>query len=219
MEHQSKQDPLMPLRLHKYMHRIWDSYQMPFEKKDPRPLPVIVPLVFYTGVSPYTGPRTIWDLCGEQSDLMKKILIEPFPLVDLNRIPGKMLIEYNFAGLMEFVMRQEFKMFIGAEESCSEKLKEELRDLAQGFEKLSIEGNDPFLLQLAQYVMVIANMRYTVNDLSKLIQNALPPKIGGEIMGLAEKFKREGFSDPSIVVEITDLPLDQVQEIHSMACS
>lgn len=54
VEHQSKPDKMMPFRLLKYMVKIWDSVIKTKGKKNPLPLPVIVPMVFYTGKGSYT---------------------------------------------------------------------------------------------------------------------------------------------------------------------
>ena len=60
LEHQSSPDPLMPLRLSRYCHRIWEADL----RDDPgrRPLRTIVPVVFYQGSSAWTYSTDLNDL-------------------------------------------------------------------------------------------------------------------------------------------------------------
>ncbi len=58
-EHQSKPDKLMPFRLIQYMTKIWDFVIKNKGNKSPLPLPVIVPMIFYTGKGKYTAASTL----------------------------------------------------------------------------------------------------------------------------------------------------------------
>ena len=60
IEHQSKSDPLMPLRMLRYLVRIWDRHL----KEHPKvaKLPLIVPIVVHQGRRPWSSPVELCDL-------------------------------------------------------------------------------------------------------------------------------------------------------------
>ena len=61
LEHQSKPDPLMSLRLYLYMGELWDTQQREWEDKKTRPaarrLLPIIPVIYYTGQKRWSAPR------------------------------------------------------------------------------------------------------------------------------------------------------------------
>lgn len=62
MEHQSEPDPVMPLRMLKYMIKVWDRYR-------DGPLPVVIPVVVYPGRRPWNGPTDLFEMFGLDSEL------------------------------------------------------------------------------------------------------------------------------------------------------
>jgi len=69
IEHQTDTDPLMPLRLLYFLALYWDRQWRQWESL-PRPKPPlrlnpVLPLVLYTGPTPWGSNRTIADLLGE----------------------------------------------------------------------------------------------------------------------------------------------------------
>jgi hypothetical protein len=69
LEHQSAEDPAMPLRLLLFVVLYWEHQWRAWEKRDaPRPplrLAPVLPLVLYTGPGPWQNNRTLHDLLGE----------------------------------------------------------------------------------------------------------------------------------------------------------
>jgi predicted transposase YdaD len=80
IEHQSTPDPMMPLRMLRYLTRIWDRYLQ--EQPKAKRLPMIVPLVVYQ------GPRR-WTCPVELSELLD---IDP----DTARLAGGFLPRFRF---------------------------------------------------------------------------------------------------------------------------
>jgi predicted transposase/invertase (TIGR01784 family) len=181
-EHQSKADPIMPFRLLKYMVKIWDYHQAKHKSKNNLPFPVIVPMVFYTGKNIYNAPRSIWELCGSQADLMKNILNQPFCLVDLSQAVAEELIARPWSGTMEFIMRHRFRQH----------LSQELALIADNINRLLLVDKSQFVLQLLSYMLAIDEEHHSASELIALIQNKLAPQAGDEIMSLAEILKEEG---------------------------
>ncbi|MHA6621790.1 Rpn family recombination-promoting nuclease/putative transposase [Pseudonocardia sp. DLS-67] len=60
IEHQSSPDPMMPLRMLRYLMRIWDRHLEQHPKT--RRLPMIIPLVVYQGPRPWTHPAELSEL-------------------------------------------------------------------------------------------------------------------------------------------------------------
>jgi len=60
LEHQSEPDPWMPLRLHGYVHRIWEHWLR--EHAGARRLPAVLPVVVHHGESGWTAARSLGEL-------------------------------------------------------------------------------------------------------------------------------------------------------------
>ena len=231
-EHQSTQDSLMPFRLLKYMTRIWDYHQQHHKKKkNVLPFPAIFPLVFYTGPTLYKAPRAIWELCDEQSELMRDILSEPFHLIDVNIIPENTLTSRIWSGTMEFLMRHRFRQHIS----------QELEKVAHSFNELLLEDKSQFVLQLLSYIMAVDDEHRSTKELTELMRNKISPKVGDEIVSLAERLIEEGREEgreagreegelkksfeiarsmliegcePVFVAKVTQLPINTIKELQ-----
>lgn len=219
-EHQSKPDPLMPFRLLKYMIKIWDYHQSRSKQKNGLPFPAIFPMVFYAGKNAYNAPKAIWELCGDQTDLMHRILNEPFCLVDVNVASENELTSRLWSGTMEFIMRHRFRQHIS----------QEIGLIAENINQLILEERNQYVLQLLSYILAIDEEHHSTFELIKMMKNKLTPKVGEEIMSLAEILKEEGrFEeklntakrmladgiDPAFVAKATQLPLDQVKKLKT----
>jgi predicted transposase YdaD len=221
-EHQSKPDPLMPLRLIKYMTKIWDFHCQQSGAKKSLPLPVIVPLVFFTGKGHYTAARTLSDLCGNQAEAMRNILHAPYSLIDVNTIPEDKLTSRMWAGTMEFIMRNRFKQHLG----------HEIQKIAHNINHLFLEKNGALVLELLSYIVDIDDEHRNIQELVDMMHNQLSPNVENEIMSLAEKLRDEGRNegglkkeleiaqrmidegvDPVFIVKMTKLSLDQVKAL------
>src|SRR6058998_40761 len=73
LEHQSAEDPAMPLRLLYfvvlYWERQWRAWEQQAAPKPPLRLSPVLPLVLYTGAGPWENNRTLHDLLGEPAEL------------------------------------------------------------------------------------------------------------------------------------------------------
>src|SRR5207237_5872129 len=69
VEHQSAEDPVMPLRLLYfvvlYWERQWRAWEQAAAPKPPLRLSPVLPLVLHTGTGPWQNNRTLHDLLGE----------------------------------------------------------------------------------------------------------------------------------------------------------
>lgn len=93
LEHQSSSDPLMPLRLLRYMLRIWD--QLLVADKQRRSLPAIVPLVLHHSEAGWSAPVSFAELVEGPADVLESLVAYlpqfRFVLSDLSQTPDEEL--------------------------------------------------------------------------------------------------------------------------------
>src|SRR5690606_30291324 len=102
LEHQTKPDHFMALRLFKYMINIIDRHQI--ENPNDKQLPLIYPLIFYSGKRKYNASRNLWDLFTNPT-LAKDFWVSDHQLINLHEIPDNQLKERIWAGTMQFFMK------------------------------------------------------------------------------------------------------------------
>ena len=103
-EQQSKPDRFMAFRLFKYMTNIIERHRTlnPNEKN----LPLVIPMIFYTGKAKYNVPRNLWDLCkDEEQEIAKEIWTKDYNLINLQEIPDEEFRKRTWAGVMEFFLK------------------------------------------------------------------------------------------------------------------
>ncbi len=66
VEHQSCTDPVMPLRMLRYVVRIWERYRA--EHPEENRLPAVIPLVVHHNRRPWTGPTDVFELIDLDGD-------------------------------------------------------------------------------------------------------------------------------------------------------
>ena len=101
-EHQSTQDKLMTLRMQKYMLRICSDH---IKNNPGSKLPLIYPLLVYSGKSKYTAPLLFWDLF-EIPELAKSFFTEAVQLVEVSKIPEELIRKKIFSGLMLYFFQK-----------------------------------------------------------------------------------------------------------------
>src|SRR2546428_2302639 len=107
LEHQSKPDLEMGLRLYLYMSELWKLQQRAWEDKrlppSERRLWPIVPLVFYTGAGSWSTPITLKHLMDLPADLERYVQDWETPLLCLHETSPEMLTE--IAGAVGWALR------------------------------------------------------------------------------------------------------------------
>ena len=221
-EHQFKVDKLMPFRLMKYMVNIWDLHIKQAGKKNALPLPVIFPLVFYTGDGPYHGCRVFSELF-EDSEMMQKVLISPFHLIDVNTLSEEELTSHVWAGTMGFIMRQSFKKH----------LTREILKIVDNLNTIGLNKHGQYVVELVKYILNIDDDHRNVAEFVNIMHDKLLPSVEEEIMTLAERIEEKGRldgrldekmqiakkllqekTDPAFVAKITELSLEKIKELQ-----
>ncbi len=76
IEHQSKSDPAMPIRMFCYAVLYWEKRWKTWADRKPRPkhlrLPTVLGVVYYTGSSPWSGPRSLGEMLDGPAALIRK---------------------------------------------------------------------------------------------------------------------------------------------------
>ena len=101
-EAQTNAERLMTLREWKYALHVMEQHA-DFYKTDV--LPVVYPIVLYTGKKPYHYSMDFLDLFGKNKELMRSILYQPFQLIDLSQQDDAMLLQTRRLALMTLVMK------------------------------------------------------------------------------------------------------------------
>ncbi len=97
-EHASQSTPLLPFRMHKYSVSIMDKHLITNETDE---LPLIYPIILYTGKRPCTHSMDLFDLFSPQDkELAKKIFTAPYHLIDLAKTPDEELEKFFWYGTM-----------------------------------------------------------------------------------------------------------------------
>jgi predicted transposase/invertase (TIGR01784 family) len=141
-------------------------------------LPIVYPVIFYTGNRSYNYSTDLFDLFGDKKELAKDILWQPCRLIDLSKIPDKKLKEFLRYGIIARTMKHIY------EKDFLPVLKEIVCDLK------NIGGQDEitYIHTVLSYIIEAGEL-----DKQEFIQTAnagLTQEVN--IMTLAEQFRQEG---------------------------
>ena len=186
------------------------------------PLPLILPLVFYTGGENYTAQRQFWKLFGENSQLMKETLEHPFYLIEVDKLPEKAMTSHVFAGTMAFIMRKHFRTH----------LNQEISKIIGNLNTLEDCEHHRFVLELIKYMLNVDEEHTHINELIGVLHNQLSPAVEKELMSLAEKLIEQGMekgklegkleiaekmliegAEPVFIAKITGLSMEQIKKL------
>lgn len=103
----------MPLRIWQYLLLVLMEYA---ENNPKLPLPLVYPIIIYTGETPYSASTNLFELFEAQKDLAKKYLLHDIHLVDVCRMADEDIQKHRLFGLTEFAFKykatQNFKKFL-----------------------------------------------------------------------------------------------------------
>ncbi len=177
MEQQSQPDWIMALRLHKYMLQIYNNHME--RHPEAKRLPIVYPLVFYTGKTKYNAPLTLWEL-SERPELAKSLLVEPFQLVELHKVEDDELRKHVWSGTMSFIMKHVFA-----------------RDILQPLEAIASllkeigEQDVVYIGKILWYILEKAESR-SAEKVMDFFKEIVPEEKRGEIMTLGEQLIEKG---------------------------
>jgi predicted transposase/invertase (TIGR01784 family) len=179
MEHQSKPDKMLPLRLIKYMISIQEQH-LKKHKKDP--LPFVFPMVIYTGNKPYNYSLDFFDLFGDNKDITQQTWTHPFHLIDLTQVSDEELRQYQFFGTMCLIAKHihdpNFLPF--------------LKILVDIFKMLESQGEESYIITSISYIIEAGEVP-DKEAFIKTLTKGLETIDEGKIMTIAEMLKEDVF--------------------------
>ena len=224
VEHQSQPDPMMSFRIRQYQGAIMEMH---LKQHGGTNLPLIYPVVFYTGQQAYTAPRRMVDLFEGPREWVEQCLNGPHQVIDLSRIPDEELkghhLLWAYLGLLKHIHDADLTAL--------------LLDMIPTFLHIEKENQGAdFVVQVLRYAVdsgEAKNFDVVLETLAEVVSE--PTK--GEIMTIAdtliEKGKeigkeigvQEGIqktalnllkagADEAFVVQITELSLEEVQALR-----
>jgi predicted transposase/invertase (TIGR01784 family) len=176
IEHQSTCDELMAFRLIKYMMAIMDEH---LKKTKQNILPVVYPMILYSGERKYRCSTDLFDLFGEHKQLARDILWHPFRLVDLSQIPDEELKKSIWYGVGAYLMKHIFEKEVRA-------VFENVVELLKPIDKA---GDTDYIMSIISYVAEVNEIDKEI--LLETVKAALPT-VKEKIMTAAEQWRQEG---------------------------
>jgi len=195
LEQQSQPDWTMALRLHKYVIQIYSNHME--RHPEAKRIPIVYPLVFYTGKARYNAPLTLWEL-SEKPDLAKLLLIEPFRLIELHKIEDDELRKHLWSGTMAFIMKHIFARDILPSLEAIASLLKEIGD-----------RDFIYIEKILWYVLEKAESS-SVEKVIDFFKEIVPKEKRGEIMTLGEQLIEKGRAEA--LKTVNQIALEKLQE-------
>ena len=180
LEHQSTSDRLITYRIQKYMLRLCEEHlrKQKGKKNSEKTLPIIYPVILYTGNKKYTAPRSFYELF-ENEGLAKKFFTEPVKVIDVHEIKDEELKE-RYLDTMMYIMRHIYAKDI---------LKYIIRKIVN-FEIIA-KNNFSYLEDMLVYIIEKGESEDT-KELLSVFQEIVPQEKIGNIMTIAERLATSG---------------------------
>jgi hypothetical protein len=191
VEHQSTSDPLMAVRVHGYLARIWeqwlDEQSDDEESGPPRRVPAIVAVLVSHAIGGWSGPTTLTDamaLSAEERVRLRPLLPElRLVHLDLTRRSDARLVRRNappFARLGLLLLKHGRSA--------------DLLGRMQGWKALlwrvwRQKGPEAFE-RITRYTLTVADI--PLKELGDLVERAAEPEAREVVMTTAERLRREG---------------------------
>jgi hypothetical protein len=166
LEHQSKPDYLMPLRLLAYMLQLWEAQRREWEdNKTPmeaRKLTLVVPFVFYTGERNWTAPKQIAEMFDVPAGFERFVPSWETLFLDLQRTPSEQLT--GFVNSIGWALRA-----LQAEQASYAEIEQTLREAMAGLEQLDEEAAGQWI-RVAWYLLLLVTHRRSPTESPNLVE-------------------------------------------------
>lgn len=232
-EHQSSIDANMPLRVWQYLFGVLADFRQNHPKE---PLPVIWPIILYTGYREYSASTDFFEMFDENKELAQQFMLNEFKLVDVRRLPDSDIRKHKLFGLTEFAFKhkwtQDFKRVIDEQmqwmsvEVSDHKYKNYARMLAtyiiseykKGSVELIIEAAEQYLDEtLSEDVMTIADQliaKGKQEGMQKGMQEGMQKGEKAAARKIARSLIKQGLP-LELIAESTGLSLSELQSLKT----
>ena len=188
VEHQSTPDKLMAFRVLKYMVAIMEHHT---KQTNSDRLPIVYPVVFYTGNKSYNYSTDLFDLFGDKKELAKDILWQPYRLIDLSKIPDEKLKGFLRYGVIARTMKHIYeKDFLPT-----------LKDLINDLKDIETQGEMNYIYTVLSYIIEAGELNK--QEFIQTVKTGLTQEVN--IMTLAEQFRQEGYQKGVALAEQREL--------------
>ena len=179
-EHQSQPDPWIAFRLWVYRIRLMELH---IKQHAGQSLPLVYPLIIYTGQSPWNAPFSIFELFGHQRALAEEWFFKPFQLLDIHQLSDEDIRRRQWCGVVEFSLKykkaRDFKQF--------------LITLLPWIQEIEQQGLPGFLLSKTVLKYVLDGVEGQDFDFFKeSVREYLSPQLGDQVMTLAQELIQRG---------------------------
>ena len=178
VEHQSTVDPMMPFRMLCYVVKIMQRYM---EKRPGATLPLVVPIVFYSGKNPYNHTTDIFELFGDLESEARKFFLNPFRLIDLSSISDEALQQHSWSGIMELAQKHSHEK---APQELIKTLSSSIKDI------LGQDGGD-YIDATLEYIGSTADLK-DPGEFARIVNTEISSKLGERVMSLASRWHDKG---------------------------
>ncbi|MBL0941156.1 MAG: Rpn family recombination-promoting nuclease/putative transposase [Alphaproteobacteria bacterium] len=177
LEHASSPDKMLPFRMLKYMISILDHHLI---KTNTQKLPLIYPLVLYTGKTRFIHSMDLFELFGSQKALAKTIFTNPYHLVDLTQVSDEALKQHLWFGAAALV----------AKHIRDQDILPTLREVVRILKALEEKGEEGYIYTVISYV-VEAGEVLDKDAFVETLTQGLASLNEERIMSILEQFKPE----------------------------
>ena len=177
LEHQSTQDYKMPLRIQKYVLRICDDW---LKKNKGKKIPLIYPILFYSGKEKYTAPLSFYSLFNN-AEKAKEFLTKPIQIVETSKFQKEDIRSKYYSGLMMYFMNKVHERDIFPF----------LKGVIELIRKISEEGDIEYIESMLYYVIEKADTE-KVEGIFSEFKKAVTIKHQEVVMTIAERLREQG---------------------------
>ncbi len=179
IEHTSSSHPRTPFRVFQYTDKIMEQHM---RRNKSNILPIVYPIVFYTGERPFRHSTDIFDMFGDEKKLARFIYSKSISLIDLNHISNAELESFQYFQALGLVMKY----------IRSPKLLSSFQKALRVLDKLpGTNAEDIGYLQSTVSYIWEAAAAENFDPFAKMIRTTLNEK-GELFMTIAEMLRQEG---------------------------
>jgi hypothetical protein len=145
-------------------------------------LPVVYPLIVYTGATPYNHSTDLYDLFGDNKVMAKNAFLRPYRLINYREIKNQDLEKFLYHGMVVKAMRHihdaDFLL------SLQSVIMPHLKMIANLVEK-------DYIFDILHYVFCV-NSIDDERAFIEIVQQGLTQEFGENVMTLAERLEQRG---------------------------
>lgn len=213
-EHLSNPDEMIAFRMLKYITQITDLHLI---KNKSKKIPLVYPIIFYTGNKKYNFSTDFFDLYFDNKDLAKNIFLKPFQMINLQDVSDEELQKMIWFGIVAKTFKHRF-----------ENSQQTLQKILPNLIIIDANGDVDFINLMVKYLIEAGNINDKNLFFDNLIEN-LSEKTGEKIMTIADGLRLEGKLEAQEqiakamlskkflaekVAEFTGLPIEKIRKLQ-----